>query len=70
MLVKTVKVKLKLHPDLDYVIINESDFDGKIHSKYSELKSNNQDDEPGEVVEKHPKTTSQKAKIKEQQSGE
>jgi len=69
MLVKTIKVKSKAHPDLDYVIINEDDFDGKIHTKFSELKSNNQDDELGEVIEKQPKT-SQKVKIKEQQSGE
>ena len=69
MLIKTIKVKSKAHPDLDYVIINEDDFDGKIHTKFSELKSNNQDDELGEVIEKQPKT-SQKVKIKEQQSGE
>ena len=44
MLVKTIKVKSKAHPDLDYVIINEDDFDGKIHTKLNELKSDNQDD--------------------------
>ncbi|MFM6401876.1 MAG: hypothetical protein ACKPFF_34795 [Planktothrix sp.] len=67
MLVKTIKVKSKAHPDLDYVIINEDDFDGKIHTKLNELKSDNQDDEVS--GEKHSRT-SQKAKIKEQQSGE
>lgn len=31
MLVKTLKVKSKLHPDLPFVLINETDYDERVH---------------------------------------